>query len=267
MNLDILRKKAKKHKKFLDDQVIINPFSYMVNNVGYYVVIYQRGNKARGYSVISESAFVEADAKKAFEKLAVFTGFGKNFFEIEEAKMKLSPESFSNIHSILEEYLTRNDNQYLLKGKEIISKLEKLLRELQGRIQEYIQHYDDTILVHNRIDENEMRILWETLSHLNRLQYLQGKELIDNFEELKKMYKEMTKLHLDKKLSKYDQTVLKELTKDIKDTERTIKSLDIEKEIAHLPVEEQIEILVKEFEKAGREHLPRYKQDLRYPKP
>jgi translation initiation factor 2 beta subunit (eIF-2beta)/eIF-5 len=271
MDLNLLTKKANKHKKFLENQVIINPFAYQVNNVDYFLVIYQRGQNFKGYSVISESEYSKQDAIKAFEKLIVFTVFGNNFFDIEEAKMKLSPDSFKNIRNVIEAYLDKNNNlnsnTNLLRGKEYLLKQESILEEIQTRIKNYISHYDNKILVNHKIDEKEIYTLWEVLSHLNRLQYLQAKEMIEYFDAVRLMYKEMENLNLVDKLSNFDKTVLKEMQKDIKDVKRDIKSLDVEQQVSDLPVNEQIQHLVKEFEKAGKEKLPRYKRDLRYPKP
>jgi hypothetical protein len=267
MDLNLLSKKANKHKKFLEIQVIINPFAYEVNNVDYFLVIYQRGQNFKGYSVISEGEFSKQDAIKAFEKLIVFTVFGNNFFDIEEAKMKLSPDSFKNIRNVIEAYLDREDNEKLLIGKENLRNLESILEEIQARIKNYVHHYDNKILATHKIDDIEIYSLWEVLSHLNRLQYLQAKEMIVSFDSVKLMCKEMEKLNLVDKLSNFDKTVLKEMQKDIKDVKRDIKSLDIEQKVSDRPIGEQIEHLVKEFEKAGKEKLPQYKKDLRYPKP
>jgi hypothetical protein len=267
MDLNLLSKKANKHKKFLENQVIINPFAYEVNNVDYFLVIYQRGQNFKGYSVISESEISKQDAIKAFEKLIVFTVFGNNFFDIEEAKMKLSPDSFKNIRNVIEAYLDREDNEKLLIGKEHLRNLESILEEIQTRIKNYVHHYDNKILGTHKIDDIEIYSLWEVLSHLNRLQYLQAKEMIESFDSVKLMCNEMEKLNLVDKLSNFEKTILKEMQKDIKGVKRDIKSLDVEQQVSNRPIEEQIELLVKEFQKAGKEKLPQYKKDLRYPKP
>ena len=243
MNFEILKKQANKHKKFLENKVLINPFSYEVNNVDYYLVIYERGNKLKGYTVISEGEYAEEDAIKAFEKLILFTAYVNKFFEIEKTKMNLSPESFKNIYTILDYYLKNHQNNYLSKGKESIRKLENLLIELQFKIKTYTQHYDNHVLVHNTLNEQEERKVIEAMSHVNRLQYLQGKTLIESFKDIQNMYKEMKRFNLVQKLSKYDQTVLKELATNIDDTKRSIKEFAPEKEIAHLPVDEQVEII------------------------
>ncbi|QTC41013.1 hypothetical protein I7V34_18280 [Bacillus sp. V3] len=267
MDLNILKKQADKHKKFLDNRTIINPFGYRINDVIYYFAIYKRNSKVRGYSVITESGFNENDAKKAFEKLVIFTAYGNNFFEIEKSKMKLSPESLGNIANVIKQYTSANDNEVLPKGYKLFSSLESNLSEMQQRITDYIKHYDNTILVNNLIDESEQRILWETLAHLNRLQYIQGELLIENFQVMVSTYKEMREHRLIGKLTKYDQTVLKELSNDLGDTKRSISMFETEKEIRNLPIEEQVDILVKKFNEVGLEKLNRYKSDLRYPKP
>ncbi|BCB02159.1 hypothetical protein [Bacillus sp. KH172YL63] len=267
MDVQVLKRNANKHKKLFENKVLINPYNYKVNNVGYYLVIYKKGDKLKGYSVISEKEYSEADAILAFEQLVGFTALVNNFFELEQAKMKLSPDSFSNISIVLKKYLATNNNDTLSKGVEVLNTLESNLKDLQYQIKRYSQHYDDKILVSNNIDLKEIRKLMEVLSQLNRIQYLQGSILLDTHESLIEVYKEMKKQNLIKELSKYDQTVIKELTTDIKDVEKGVNSLKVEAEIVDLPVEEQIEILIGEFEKAIKEKLPRYKQDLRYPKP
>ncbi|TMU82715.1 hypothetical protein FGG79_20760 [Bacillus sp. BHET2] len=218
------------------------------------------------YGVIAEKNFVVEDAMAAFEKLIIYNVFVNRFFDIEEAKLKLSPRSFENIYVLLDRYTKTENNNSLLLGKEVIGKLEELLIDLQEVIKDYSSYYDENILVKNKIDDEELYRLWETLAHMNRLQYLQGTELINKIDVLSEMFDEMEKLGVDKELSNYDLTILKELTKESKNTEKTIKSLDKEKEIVHLPIRDQVEILIEGLKKVAREKLPVYKQDLRYPK-
>ena len=264
MNIPVLKRNANKHKKLFENKVMINPFGYEVNDVSYYLAIYKRGDKHRGYTVIAEEEYSEADAILAFEKLVLFTAYVNNFFDLEKMKMRLSPESFSNISTVLDPYVDKND--CLKKGKEVIDQLNDMLVELQERLKAYTHYYDNHILVHHTLDDQEIQTVLEASAHLNRLQYKQGRVLIDSFKNIKKTYKEMKKLNLLKLLNEYDRTVLKELARGVGETKKSIKDFTYEKEIAHLPVEQQIELIVQSIEKAGQEKLPRYKQDLRYPR-
>jgi len=265
MNVELLKRNANKHKKFLENNVMINPFGYEVNGVSYYLVVYKRGQKPKGYTVISEKEYSEVDAHRAFEKLILFTAYVNKFFEIEKMKMKLSPESFSNISSLLERFADNND--CLNKGKEVIDQLNVMLIELQERINKYTHHYDNHVLVNNVVDNKEIQTVLEALSHINRLQYQQGKVLIDSYGYIKEMYKELKKLDLLNMFNDYDQKVINELASGVRETEKSIKEFTQEEEIEHLPVEKQTELILKDIEKVGQEKLPRYKQDLRYPKP
>jgi hypothetical protein len=268
MNVNTLKKEANKHKKFLENKVMLNPYSYTVNNIPYYLVIYQRGEKFKGYAVISESEFNKIDALSAFEKLIIFNVYVNRFFEIEESKMKLKPDTFVNIKNLIKDYLSNAEyNSNLNESVDLLTNLEMHLKELQHHLIEYTQHYDNSILTSNRIDNEEMHKLWKTLSHVNRIQYFQGKELIDNFETLKDMYQEMKDLKLDKKLSEYDRKVLEELTSEINTTKKSINSLEFEKTHADLPEFEFVEHSMKRFKRVGNEKLSHYKKDLRYPKP
>jgi hypothetical protein len=268
VKLNSLKKEANKHKKFFENKVMLNPYSYKVNNIPYYLVIYQRGEKFKGYAVISECEFEKKDAINAFEKLIIFNVYVNRFFEIEESKMKLKPDTFVNIKNLINDHLSSaNNNEKLIASIDTLTKLEMILKELQDHIIKYTQHYDNHILTTNRIDQDEMQTLWKALSYVNRIQYLQGRELIDNFEVLKDMYTELKELKLDKKLSEYDRTVLKELTSEIETTKKSIKSLEFEKNHVHLSDSEFIELSIKRFENLGNEKLPHYKKDLRYPKP
>jgi hypothetical protein len=182
--------------------------------------------------------------------------------------MKLKPDTFVNIKNLINDHLSSaNNNEKLIASIDTLTKLEMILKELQDHIIKYTQHYDNHILTTNRIDQDEMQTLWKALSYVNRIQYLQGRELIDNFEVLKDMYTELKELKLDKKLSEYDRTVLKELTSEIETTKKSIKSLEFEKNHVHLSESEFIELSIKRFENLGNEKLPHYKKDLRYPKP
>jgi hypothetical protein len=268
MDQKILFEKAKKHKKWLDNKVTINPMGYEVNKTDYYLAIYKRNAKLKGYTVISEGNYSEEDAIIAFERLVLYTVFANKFFEIEKAKMKLSPTVFYSTAELISEYVNTNQKSIqLLKGREILIELGNLLSELQEYMKNYIKHYDNHILKTNKIDDQEYEYLLETLSHINRMQYLQGRKFLDSFADLKSMQQEMSKLKIEEHQTREHKIILQELLNGTKETEQSIKSLNIEKEIVHLPVEEQIKILVEEFKKVGRKKLPRYKQDLRYPKP
>jgi hypothetical protein len=80
VKLNSLKKEANKHKKFFENKVMLNPYSYKVNNIPYYLVIYQRGEKFKGYAVISECEFEKKDAINAFEKLIIFNVYVNRFF-------------------------------------------------------------------------------------------------------------------------------------------------------------------------------------------
>jgi hypothetical protein len=266
MNVNALKKEANKHKKFLENKVMLNPYSYTVNNIPYYLVIYQKGEKLRGYAVISESGFNKIDALKAFERLIIFNVYVNRFFEIEESKMKLKPDTFVNIKKVIKDYLSHMEgNEKLSESIKLLTNIEILLKELQRHLIEYTRHYDNHILTINRIEEEELHALWKTLSYVNRIQYLQGKELIDNFETLTDLHKEMKELKLDKKLSEYDLKVFKELTSEINTTKGSINSLEFEKEHADLSEVEFVELSINRLEKLGEEKLSHYKKELRYP--
>ncbi len=49
-----IKKKANKHKKLFENKVMINPYGYEVNGVSYFLVIYKKGDKHRGYTVIAK---------------------------------------------------------------------------------------------------------------------------------------------------------------------------------------------------------------------
>ncbi|WP_201716820.1 hypothetical protein [Rossellomorea arthrocnemi] len=74
----------------------------------------------------------------------------------------------------------------------------------------------------------------------------------------------MKKIGAFSNLTKDNQKFLAELLLSKKVTENTLRSLDAEKEVEHLPIVEQIEILVEEFRKVGQEKLPRYKRFYYY---
>jgi hypothetical protein len=266
MNVNALKKEANKHKKFLENKVMLNPYSYTVNNIPYYLVIYQKGEKFKGYAVISESGFKNTDALNAFERLIIFNVYVNRFFDIEESKMKLKPETFVNLKRIIKDYLSHEeDNEKLSESINLLTNLEMLLKDLQRHLTEYSRHYDNDILTTNRIDQEEMHTLWKTLSYVNRIQYIQGKELIDNFETLTDLHKKMKELKLDKKLSEYDRKVFKELTSEINTTKGSINSLEFEKEYASLSEREFVELSINRFKRLGEEKLSHYKKDLRYP--
>ncbi|MFL8938841.1 hypothetical protein ACKA06_18815 [Rossellomorea oryzaecorticis] len=267
MNTQVLPQKAKKHKKWFE-KVFINPYGYEVNGSKYFLTLYKRNEKTTGYSVITAEQFHSGDALKAFEKLMLYTVFVNNFFSIGEERARISEDYFLIPAIQIDQYLQTNGiNEALEKGKKILNEYGKLQKEFKNFANEYTKYYDTTILSSNEINDYDIDKLLLILSNLNRIQYLQGKRFIESYNELKMLEKEMKKTKIFSTIPTDNQKFLTELLRSKKETEGTLKQLDVEKEIEHLTVNEQTKILVKEFEKAGNKKMPRYKKDLRYPKP
>jgi hypothetical protein len=267
LDTQVLPQKAKKHKKWFE-KVFINPYGYEVNGSKYFLTLYKKNEKTTGYSVITTDRFYSDDALKAFEKLMLYTVFVNNFFSIGEKRALISEDYFLIPARQIDQYLQTNEiNETLKKGRNILNEYGELQKEFKKYANEYTNYYDNTILSSNEISDFDIDKLLIVLSNLNRIQYLQGKKFIESYSELKMLEKEMKETNIFSTFSTDNQKFLTELLSSKKETEITLKGLDVEKEIEHLPVNEQTEILVKEFEKAGHKKMPRYKKDLRYPKP
>ncbi|MBM7588263.1 hypothetical protein JOC86_004860 [Bacillus pakistanensis] len=234
----------------------------------YFLSIYKRKSKVKGYTVVSSSEFSKNDAIKAFEKLVLFTVFANNYFSIGEQRAKISEDYFYAPAYSIQDYLQiNNGNPILEKGREILLKFGDLQKEFKVLIKQFSNHYDDHILKTNKIDDDDFERITEVLAHINRIQYLQGKTLLENYSALKMMEKEMQNTKIMLSIPKDNMIFLKELLNGIKKTEDSIKDLEDQQKISHLPTEEQIEISKKSIYQAALAKLPRYKQDLRYPKP
>jgi hypothetical protein len=267
LDTQVLPQKAKKHKK-LFEKVFINPYGYEVNGSKYFLTLYKRNEKTTGYSVITADQFNADDALEAFERLMLYTVFVNNFFSIGEKRARISEDYFLIPARKIDQYLQTNEiNKTLKKGKNILSEYGELQKEFKKYSNEYTNYYDNTILSTNQISDFDIDKLLTVLSNLNRIQYLQGKKFIEFYSDLKMLEREMKETNIFSTIPTDNQKFLTELLSSKKETEMTLKELDIEKEIEYLPVNEQTEILVKEFEKAGHKKMPRYKKDLRYPKP
>jgi hypothetical protein len=265
LDTSVLPQNAKKHKKWFE-KVFINPYGYEVNGSKYFLTLYKRKEKTTGYSVITAEKFDSEDALKAFEKLIFYTVFVNNFFSIGEKRALLSEDYFLIPARQIDQYLqTYGINEVLEKGKNILNEYGELQKEFKNTANEYTNYYDKTILNSNEINDYDIDKLLIVLSNLNRIQYLQGKKFIESYNELKALEKEMRKTNIFSSIPSDNQKFLSELLSSKKETEITLKELDVEKEIEHLSVSKQTEILVKEFEKAGHKKIPRYKKDLRYP--
>ncbi|BCB02178.1 hypothetical protein [Bacillus sp. KH172YL63] len=266
MDTQILPDKAKKHKK-LFEQVFINPYGYEVNGSKYFLTLYKKSKKTTGYSIITSEQFNNEDAMEAFEHLIIYTIFVNNFFSIGEKRARISADYFFIPAKKIDQYLqVHGMDEILKKGKNILIEYGDLQEEFKNIANEYTHYYDTTILGRNEISKDDIKQLLTVLSHLNRIQYLQGKKFIESYNELKLLEKEMKETNISKSIPPDNLKFLTELLSSKKDTEITLRDLDVEKEIEHLEVNEQIKILVSEFKKAGYEKMPRYKQDLRYPK-
>ncbi|PFG03896.1 hypothetical protein [Bacillus sp. es.034] len=266
MNTEILIPKANKHKKIFES-VLINPFGYMVDKTYYYLSIYKRNNKVKGYSVISEEDSIKEDALKAFETLVLYTAYANNYFAIGEKRGQLSTDYFFKSINIINDYLLSNDNNILAKGKDILLEYGNLQEDLKKRVIDFSNDYDHRILKENIITDQDYENLIEILIHVDRVQYFQSKTLLENFEELKRMLDEMKKTNIFGNLSKENQDFLEEFLKGKKEVEQSLKEFEQDRRADILTENHDIDEIKKTYYKNGFEKLNRYKKDLRYPKP
>lgn len=269
MDIQKLAPQTEKHRKLFDTNVFINPFGYEVNHVEYYVAIYQRKQKAKGYAVIGDDGYNEQDALVAFERLSCFSSFLEKFHELENLKLTLPPESLQTIRQIIVTSMNpdelKDDNE-LEAGIKALEEQEELLRELQSRIKEFGKYYDETICKINRINENDIDWLIEVMSHTNIIQYLQGKGLVESSHAIKRLYKYMREKDLDKELSDFDKDVIRELPKGTADLSKKLKGFEDEREMEHLPREKQVEIKKERLKEIAKSIYPGTLKLLRYPK-
>jgi hypothetical protein len=263
MNQQLLFKNANKHKKWFE-QVYINPFGYEINGTEYFLAIYQKGNDVKGYSVISVNERNIEDASKAFKPLMLYTAFSNTLFKFGEQRAKINPHYFSNISQCVVDYGSQNNE--LQKGKLIFAEFENLQREFINHVNNFTNHYDNTILQSNKINDEEYDRLITALAHLNRIQFLQGEKFLMHFGELKNFEKTLKKEGLEQYLPNDTKKFLKELLSGTKETEETIKPLEVEKNSMHLPLEQQIIEIKKSFYESEYDNLKEFKTKLRYPK-
>ncbi|UTE77998.1 hypothetical protein [Rossellomorea sp. KS-H15a] len=265
MNAEILLSKGTKHKKIFET-VLINPFGYMVSGTYYYLSIYKRKNKVKGYSVISEDDPVENDALEAFEILVLYTAYANNYFSIGEKRGQLSTDYFFKPVSVINDYLINNENNILAKGKNILLEYGNLQEDLKKRVIDFSNDYDHRILKENIITDQDYENLIEILIHVDRVQYFQSKTLLENFEGLKRMLDEMKETNIFGKLPKENRDFLEEFLKGKKEVEQSLKEFDQDRQADILTDNHDMNEIKKTYYKNGIEKLQRYKQDLRYPK-
>jgi hypothetical protein len=266
MNIEILSSKANKHKKILES-VLINPFGYMVGETYYYISIYKRNNKVKGYSVISKEDSIKKDALKAFETLVLYTAYANNYFSIGEKRGQLSTDYFFKPVKVINDYLLSNENAILAKGKDVLLEYGNLQEDLKKRVTDFSNDYDHRILKENIITDQDYENLIEILIHVDRVQYFQSKTLLGNFENLKRMLTEMKKTKLFAELPKENKDFLEEFLKGKKEIEKSLTEFEQDKKADILTENHDINEIKQIYYKNGLEKLNRYKQDLRYPKP
>ncbi|MEW4309501.1 hypothetical protein Q0N12_21150 [Rossellomorea marisflavi] len=269
MDIQKLAPQTEKHRKLFDTNVIISPFGYEVNHVVYYVTIYKRKQKAKGYAVIGDDGYNEQDALVAFERSSCFSSFLEQFHHLENMKLKIPPESFQRVRNIIVNSMhpdeIREDNE-LEEGIKALEEQEELLKELQSRITEFGQYYDEHICNVHLITEHDIDRLFEVMSHTNIIQYLQGKSLLQHSQAIKRLYKYMKENDLDKELTVFDRDFIRELPKGMDALRKKMKEFEEEREMEHLPREEQVKIKKEQIKEIAKNIFPGTLQLLRYPK-
>lgn len=265
MNAEILLSKANKHKR-LFESVLINPFGYMVAGTYYYLTIYKRKNNVKGYSVISEDDPLEEDALEAFETLVLYTAYANNYFSIGEKRAQLRTGYFFKPVSVINDYLVNNKNNILAKGRDILLEYGNLQEDLKKRVIDFSNDYDQRIVKENIITDQDYENLIEILIHVDRVQYFQSRILLEHFEDIKQMLKEMKKTKLFGKLSKENKVFLDEFVRGKKEVEQSFKEFEQDRKADILTDNHDMNEIKKTYYKNGIEKLHRYKQDLRYPK-
>lgn len=259
MNNKQLFKEAAKYKKWLEN-ITLNPFAYMINGRSYHFAIFhgKDPNKLKGYAIISLDGGPDKEYREALYPLTLFSAASTNIFNIMGARSKIKPDYFRAAVQAIKD-AGRASDETLQKGTSLFEKMIELQEPFNDLYQEYEDYYDNTILVKRVFDEHDIDYTLTVLGKLDILQFRQGLLLTEYDPIMPEFFKKLGEIK--NKFSGDSWNFIRGMRDNRKILDKRMAEFKMDREIMHLPQEQQIEAK-KEYTRKSAEKLIKEREKL-----
>ncbi|WP_174614158.1 hypothetical protein [Virgibacillus ihumii] len=269
----LVKKEAKKHKRFLES-FTINPGSFLINNNQYFFVNYYRGKKMTDCAVVSPTSKAEkSEYLMAYDALMEYAQLTVSIMSFGAEKATADMHAFTTLQQFFTDVLNNGEN-YLKQEdkKEIAYCLERinLILDLQDRLGKiYEEFYQKTKKFHEGFIENFTNSdIEEAVNYMGEIDYIQYKQLVANYESIPKFkyIKELEIPELKKYKTNAVRSYLEEFSINQGRQRKRIDSLKFQTDMETLTKEEHIEGAIKDFYRNLAETNASSRKRMRYPK-
>ena len=220
---DFLLKKGKKYKKW-GEQMLVNPFYWVVNGKPYYPLVYLSGGKSVASGFFStEEGEVKEDAYRAHPPLAIFSELSTNIFSIGEERVAVGTGYFIDLLAVP----FQSEDEQIAKGREVFAELLKLQQDFIAIMEEFTHYYDYDVLVRGKLEESDILKVQETVITLQLLQYRIGITLQKNADSLKKFEDYLKTRKEWKKLKKDSRSFIKGILSRMGAAKKELAALNV----------------------------------------
>ncbi|MFC4558652.1 hypothetical protein ACFO3D_10570 [Virgibacillus kekensis] len=270
LNKEKLVKIAKDNKKLFENYYV-KRFAYLVNGKPYYFAIFKKGDKTKGYAVLSPESGNKNDQLVALRPLLHYSVTINNILTDGKYRADVNFAGFYEVR----DYLRR-----VVEGSVLNADLEVIYRRSLSIIQNMIElqeslveHYKEAIRKYEAvkekgfITEEDINDIKKYIPLLMRIQYKQYLERYDYRSDFDVIYANRKEFEIKQFDQFTDPRTLKQLTTDIaeKEMKEGLSRLDYGRDLHDMTDEEYDEMVLTEYNMKLDQQLERVKSKLRYP--
>ncbi|WP_404453894.1 hypothetical protein LG329_04500 [Virgibacillus necropolis] len=270
LNQERLVKLAEDNKKLFENY-FVKRFAYLVNDEPYYFAIFKRGDKTKGYAVLSPESNNKSDQLVALKPLLHYSVSINNILSDGKYRANINFAVFYEVRDYLKTIVESNvldtDDEVIYKRSlSIVQNMIDLQESLIEHYKEAVRKYD-AVKEKGFITEDDIHDIKRYLPLLMRIQYKQYLDRYDNRNDFDVIYENRNKREIKQFDHFTDQKNLKQMTTNIaeKEMKEGLSRLDYGRDLHEMTDDEYDELVLTEYDKELDQQLERVKSKLRYP--
>lgn len=248
-NHPLVKKEAKKHKKFLES-FIIDLGSFRINNSDYFMVNYFRGSKMTGCAVVSPNSNAgKMEYLEAFDALLEFSELTS--LTLEHAGKRVNAYTYP--HTMMQKFLMdvlkecrnhltseeKNVFDYCLERINLMLELQERIEEIYGEFHQKSKRYLDGVE-----EEFTKQDIEEAANYLGEVGFIQYRQVVAVYEYIPKFryIKEMNNPEVKKYITATVEDYLGEFSEGEEEHRKNVDKLSFQPNMDDLTKEEHIEL-------------------------
>ncbi|MFC4558647.1 hypothetical protein ACFO3D_10545 [Virgibacillus kekensis] len=263
-------KLAKKQEKWFENYYI-NPYAYLVNGNPFYFSSFKKGDKTKGYAIISPTSKNKEDHLQALKPLLHYSVSIRNITTDGKYRANVNFSVFYEVRDYLKRVVEGNvldaDNEMIYRRSlSIIQNMIDLQDSLVEHYKEAIRKYD-AVKEKGFITEEDIQDIKKYIPLLTRIQYKQYLDRYAYRDDFDVIYENRKKPEIKQFDQFSDPRTLKQLTTDVaeKEMKEGLSRLDYGRDLHGMTDEEYDEMVLIEYNMKLDQQLDQVKGKLRYP--